>query len=125
MQTVTISDWTAGATIYYTTDGTTPTTSSTLYTGQVTVSATETLEAIATAAGFANSPMSFGGLYHQPAGSHADLQPRGRHVSLGADGNHQRRDSERNDLLHHRRNHAHAPVPLSIARRSLWRPGRR
>jgi hypothetical protein len=50
-QTVTISDSTSGASIYYTTNGTAPTTGSTAYAGAIAVPASETLEAIATAPG--------------------------------------------------------------------------
>jgi hypothetical protein len=54
-QSVTISDATPFATFFYTTDGTTPTTASIQYTGPVTVSASETLRAIAVANGLTNS----------------------------------------------------------------------
>jgi len=54
-QSVTISDSTAGADIYYTTNGTTPTTSSNLYTGPITVSSTQTIKATAKAPGYSNS----------------------------------------------------------------------
>jgi N-acetylneuraminic acid mutarotase len=54
-QTVTINAM-AGATIYYTTNGTAPNTSSPVYGGgSITVSSTETLEAVATASGYSNS----------------------------------------------------------------------
>jgi Chitobiase/beta-hexosaminidase C-terminal domain/Galactose oxidase, central domain len=57
-QTVTISDATPGALIYYTTDGTTPTTSSAKYTRPVTVSSTEAINAIAAASGYINGAMA-------------------------------------------------------------------
>jgi uncharacterized repeat protein (TIGR03803 family) len=57
-QSVTITDTTSGATIYYTTNGTTPTTSSTKYTSAITVSSTETIEAIAVASGYTNSAVA-------------------------------------------------------------------
>ena len=46
-QEVTLSDSTAGATLYYTTDGTVPTTASNSYAGPIAVSVTTTLQAIA------------------------------------------------------------------------------
>jgi N-acetylneuraminic acid mutarotase len=57
-QSVTISDAKSGAAIYYTTDGTTPTTSSSVYNSPITVGSTETLEAIATAGGYSASPVA-------------------------------------------------------------------
>lgn len=55
---ITLSDTTAASTIHYTTDGSTPTASSTPYTGPVTVSATTTVKAIATASGFSASAVA-------------------------------------------------------------------
>ena len=58
VQSVTISDATAGAAIYYTTDGTTPSASSTLYSAPISVTATTTIQAIAVAAGYTNSSVA-------------------------------------------------------------------
>lgn len=57
-QTVTISDTTTGAAIHYTTDGSTPTTSSPTFTSPIPVNSTETIKAIAVATGFSNSAVA-------------------------------------------------------------------
>ena len=57
-QTVTISCATSGATIYYTTDGTTPSASSTEYNAAITISETTTLKAIAIKDGTSSSVAS-------------------------------------------------------------------
>lgn len=51
IQTVNISDSTHGTFIFYTTDGTEPTTSSTIYTGPINVAANQTVKAYAIASG--------------------------------------------------------------------------
>jgi chitinase len=58
--TVSISDATPGATIYYTRDGSTPTTSSTKYTGSILLNilGTTTIKAIAVAPGQSQSQAS-------------------------------------------------------------------
>ncbi|PYR59280.1 MAG: hypothetical protein DMF85_08220 [Acidobacteria bacterium] len=58
-QSVSISDASPGVTIYYTTDGTTPTTSSTQYTGPILVLVgTTTVKAIAVAPGWSQSAVA-------------------------------------------------------------------
>jgi hypothetical protein len=57
-QQVTITDPDANAKIYYTTNGTTPSASSTLYTGAITVTASETIEAIAIDPSLSNSDVA-------------------------------------------------------------------
>ena len=57
-QTVTIADATTGATIYYTLDGTAPSTSSARFTAPLSISSTTTVNAIAVAAGYNTSTVA-------------------------------------------------------------------
>lgn len=68
-QAVAITDATPNATIYYTTTGATPTTSSTRYNGPVSVSTSQTIKAIATAPGYAQSTEGSASYIIQPQAS--------------------------------------------------------
>lgn len=65
-QTVTLSVATTGATIYYTSDGTVPTTSSTQYTGAIAVSGSKVIAAIAVASGYTDSSLAKAGYVITP-----------------------------------------------------------
>jgi hypothetical protein len=82
-QSVTISDSTAGATIYYTTNGTAATTSSTVYSGPITVSWSQTIQAIAVASGDTNSPVSTTTYTISPAGTSYIAYPSGGFTASG------------------------------------------
>ncbi|MGA9543673.1 MAG: carbohydrate-binding protein [Candidatus Sulfotelmatobacter sp.] len=68
-QAVTLTDSTPNATIYYTTDGTTPTASSTQYKNPITMTSTTTIQAIATAQGFSQSALATGTYALTPPGN--------------------------------------------------------
>jgi MYXO-CTERM domain-containing protein len=57
-QTIALSDVTPNATIYYTTDGSMPTSASAVYSGPIHIAANETVRAIAAGGGYASSSVS-------------------------------------------------------------------
>jgi Chitobiase/beta-hexosaminidase C-terminal domain/FG-GAP-like repeat/Bacterial Ig-like domain (group 3)/Abnormal spindle-like microcephaly-assoc'd, ASPM-SPD-2-Hydin len=74
-QNVGITDTTSGAVVYYTTNGTMPSTSSAIYSGSITVSSSETIEAIAVATGYANSAVASSTYTITTAGQTVSLTP--------------------------------------------------
>src|SRR5207245_10953077 len=79
-----LADSTPGATIYYTTDGSTPTTASTPYTGPITVTTTQTIKAIAVASGYTTSAVASGTYAIQGAGATPALSRSAGAVSSSA-----------------------------------------
>ena len=66
---VSIADTTPGAAIYYTTNGSAPTTASQLYSGPFTINSTTTVNAIATASGFTQSAQGSASYTYSPGPS--------------------------------------------------------
>jgi hypothetical protein len=83
-QQVTLSDSTPGATIYYTTNGTPPSTSSSAYAGTpLSISSTETVEAIAVASGYNNSAVASGTYTITPTVTTVSLSAVANVVGIG------------------------------------------
>jgi Chitobiase/beta-hexosaminidase C-terminal domain len=82
-QTVTLSAATTGATIYYTTDGTVPTTSSTQYTRAIPVSGSQVIAAVAVASGDTNSSLAKAGYVIKPPAVSGPVIPKNAIAASG------------------------------------------
>ena len=76
-QTVTLSSASSAALIFYSTTGSIPNANSTRYTGPITVSASETLTAVAMATGYSPSPVVTATYYITPPPSAPVISPAG------------------------------------------------
>jgi hypothetical protein len=79
---VSLTDTTPGATIYYTTDGSAPTTASLAYTTSFTISASTTVNAIAVASGYTQSPAATASYTYLPVTSGSPVSDEFNTASL-------------------------------------------
>ena len=79
---VSIADATSGAAIYYTIDGTTPTTSSQVYSGPFTIGQSTTVHAIATANGYTQSAIGTASYAYSPVTSGSPMSDEFNGTSL-------------------------------------------
>ncbi len=80
-QSVSLSDSTSGATIYYTLDGSAPTTASNVYTAPINVGVSTTINAMAAAPGLNNSSVSSGTFTIQSTGSQTITYAQGAYAT--------------------------------------------
>ena len=102
-----LADTTPGATIYYTTNGTVPTTSSKKYTGSFIITAASAVRAFAVAGGSSRPPHCHNRLRYLAADPGAQLLAPARKLLHATDCDHGRSGPRSRHLLHHQWIHPH------------------